>query len=723
MQPKDYLYFLIDQNGQSYDIDENDVLVSTPSPSPLYNTPDGWQEKMLQVNRNGDYFGLLRSFSIPLRFVNNGAKILRNLVYRQGIEAPCLLGIAKLNRFNMLHENWYKGDMDFSKFNDTNDFFEINVAEDGIPKIMKAMEDVVVEIPLGNDAETIILDGINLKQSTIVSVIGQTGEPFFALGPHLAETSIISSEGEHVGTSAMATNFLQISTFTNDDDQIFNSNNPNLLATTNTTATVTFDEHFHTAFVGEHDQLPGLTIDVYVKIFSSTGVLRESLNVYSSNDIGTHDHFASHVIQGVYDFNMLEGDFLYVFKTGTIGPPGDDFDGIEVVAFYYFGLNDLSLGLGTINFQFELKYKPSNIRGYRIDTLFEKLVEKVFGADYQAVSNVLKPVISGNSQRTILVMSGDAIRNINGAVIKTTFKDFFKSMNVQKHVGLINDGHKIVIEKREVVYVGSTVADLGQVSSAGVKVSSATDMTFNTIKVGYPDQNYDDINGKNEFNTTSAFTTPITRVVAELDLVSPYRGDGYGIEFARINLEGKTTTDASSDNDVFILDAIGAPDDIGNIIWRPFRQDFVSVTGILSAATVYNIGISPKRLLGIHSSFIRGFLYGLDNKSIIYQTSDKNPNLVTVALGGATVTEKADVPVFQLSPGYTKPFYFEFSTRVPLNFIQLIELSKSGVFQFSDKGVTFTGSLITGSIKPVTQEEQTFKLLSSAGNDLIKKIH
>jgi len=737
MQPKEFLYFLLDESGQSFSLDENDIVVSTPSPVPLYNSPDGWQEKMVGIMRNDTYFGMFRDFTIPLRFVNDGARIIRDRVYTQSIEVICTLAIAKLNTETYVHELWYKGELDYSKMNDQDDFFEVNVAEGGIPKILKAMEDETVEIPIGNDSETLILDGINLRQSTTSSVTGHVGVPLYAFGSHLPQTDVINSEGTNVGTSVTSTEYRNAASNDGSNNaQIFNSNNPNFTATTATVLIVKPDFTFKTGFYQDRspgDPLrrvasPGLTVKVDLRVYEGDGTLKQALNIYSSTQIGLFDitpfgqkTLATHHIQGDYTLNLLEDDVAYLFVYGTPYIPSGPFAGIDFVTFWYFDIDDLTFQPGNINFGFDIKYKPSNVRCYRPDTLFQKLVEKIFGAGYTCSSSVLAPVTVGNAQRSLLIMSGDAVRNINGAVIKTTFTDFFKSMHVQKDIAMGNIGNNIFIEKRSEVIVGVTIADLGEVKE--VKKTCAADMTYSAIHIGYPDQNYEDVNGRNEFNTTAKFTTPITRVVKVMDLVSPYRGDGYGIEFARVNLDGKVTTDGSSDNDIFILDAIGTPDNEGHTIWRPFRQAFVTVSGILAASSVYNISISPKRLLGVHSANIHSYLFGLENKSLVYQTSDKNPNLVTTALDNSVVSEKADVPVYQLSAGYYKPFYFNFSTMVPLNFLQLVSLSKSGVFKFSYKDGTFTGSLMEGSIKPATMEEQAFKLLSSATNDLTKLIH
>jgi hypothetical protein len=118
-------------------------------------------------------------------------------------------------------------------------------------------------------------------------------------------------------------------------------------------------------------------------------------------------------------------------------------------------------------------------------------------------------------------------------------------------VGLGIENDVLVIEKTSYFFDKNVVIDLGEVSEFEITV--ADDLVFNTIKVGYANQDYDSVNGKDEFNVTQNYTTPHTRIVQELDITSPYRADSYGIELLRVNLDGKDTTDNKSDNDTFFL--------------------------------------------------------------------------------------------------------------------------------------------------------------------------
>ena len=147
MERKPYLYFLTDKDGKSYTVN-NGVVSSTSLPKPLDHAPDGWKDKVVNYARSESYFGMLRSFSIPLRFVKDGAKILRARLYQCGPEDEVNLIILRLNTNTGKHESFYKGQIDFSTYEDQTDFFEVNIIEGGLSKLLKANENTTYEIPL-----------------------------------------------------------------------------------------------------------------------------------------------------------------------------------------------------------------------------------------------------------------------------------------------------------------------------------------------------------------------------------------------------------------------------------------------------------------------------------------------------------------------------------------------------------------------------------------------
>lgn len=75
---------------------------------------------------------------------------------------------------------------------------------------------------------------------------------------------------------------------------------------------------------------------------------------------------------------------------------------------------------------------------------------------------------------------------------------------------------------------------------------------YSAITIGYEKQDYEGFNGRDEFNFNNTYSTGHTVIEKKLSLISKYRADCYGIEFA-VQKRGKDTTDSTSDKDIFFV--------------------------------------------------------------------------------------------------------------------------------------------------------------------------
>jgi hypothetical protein len=104
---KGFLYYLFSKNKLPLYVDkfvqEGDQNYNklTGEPAHLQYAPDGWKDTLVKYARNIKYWGLFRDFTVPMKFVGDGAKILRDQMGKFGIESVVTLGIAKLDRLNM----------------------------------------------------------------------------------------------------------------------------------------------------------------------------------------------------------------------------------------------------------------------------------------------------------------------------------------------------------------------------------------------------------------------------------------------------------------------------------------------------------------------------------------------------------------------------------------------------------------------------------------------
>jgi len=750
---KEFLYFITSENGLCYYVAPNGS-VQQGRYIPLKHTPNGWMEQSIQFQRNSTYKALFRQFTTPMKFVLDGAKILRHLFYNvQGIETPAYLVIVKLNPTTGQHNDYYKGEIDFSTIKDSLDFVEVALLEAGLAKLIKANENTLYEFDLNCDETVQVrMDGLELQNAYhyIIPNIGvdldtDTGESFDV------PVSFVNKEGDNYGVAGLSSMLAR--------DYAGTLDNP----------------FFETQF--------GFDVNIAGQLVVSpnrSGNMKVSFVVMKAGAVHQRIYIANE--------STAIGGQLYTY---SINQPITLPDGasIKMQGELSAGSGDARMYFGetTIDLTFTYKYKETYVPGLTAFDLFRKLIQKLSSVSFSTVSQLLA------SRTDIVYTSGDGIRNLPAAKIKISLSSFFKSVDCLFHIGMEVNGLNAVLEPRQYFFDANTsILNLGDVESCTLTVD--TEDIFNTIKIGYAskDTKFDAINGKYEFNTTHQYTTPITRLPKSLELVNPARADMYGIEVVRINLDAKKTTDSSSDNEVFILNAVdenpaitfsfetgnsfyvdnvfpivpgrtytisgtasnngvfrvisvvpftGLSGSISNLVTtveatvsetlvtgtisgnfkKLYRKVYTSITGLLFPASAFNIELSPKRCLFAHGPFIRSVMHKLDSKQIVFQTTDKNPELST--RDGAIIRkEKGNVNIGDLGDPYFQPYVFNVRTAVPINFAELMANTK-GYIDFTWNGSAYKGFLLAGEIQPATLESKEFKLLSHLANDLTKMIH
>src|SRR5215467_9629295 len=132
-QPKNSLYFLQNAAGLFYSV-VNRVVSTTGTPTPLPTHPDGWQDASIKFTREFKYFGVLRTFSTPLKFVKEAARIIRDRVWNTAaaFEDRLFLVITMLDKTfggGWIYQPFYRGELDLSQVNDQDFYVECNVLE------------------------------------------------------------------------------------------------------------------------------------------------------------------------------------------------------------------------------------------------------------------------------------------------------------------------------------------------------------------------------------------------------------------------------------------------------------------------------------------------------------------------------------------------------------------------------------------------------------------
>ncbi len=703
-----FLFYLVNELGESYYVDNNNNVLKTARPTPIQYSPDGWEALSIGWERNLQKFGLVRNFSISLGFLGDGALILEYIFYRKRIDEKISLLVQKREvettptDYAITYRFHYKGEIDLSTFNGTRRRVQVNLMEGGRAQELKAFETTVFDIPVTADPEAIRvkMDGIRLRNEVKFLVTDGTDPgsiPFYNYKNHLVDLPIVSSEVSIVG-GAKKVSRIQVGNHNRDiratEGWFFKS-------TVDGDVTIAYK---FTVQLQYNPSSPAINPAAYYKI-----VVRR-IDETNISDLQTEllDRPAGGVIPGTYHlegsftFPVRKNDELYLFAFCNVeGATGD----AQIEAIYSGDDNLFSI-------TFDYRYPTTYIKAFKPFDLYKRLGEKVTGSR----DNVQSSLLEGSS---LCITGGDAIRSIANAFIKTSIQSFNNTFTVLKCAGIGIEGGKIVLESRSHFLNDDIVIDLGEVKD--VSTSPALEVMFNTIKAGYPDQKYDDVNGRYETNSLTEWQTIIKRIQKVLDLTSIYRADPFGIEFTRQNLSEKKTTDNSSDNDVFILnvDLANPQTDADGTYYNLKRSAYTSVTGVPDPGSMFNIEeLTPKRILKAWDVWLRSCLWKYEGTDITETNAYKNKDLVTIGGPGGDYTESAPISVSALGPLLFKPVKLTVKASAPSSTIKVLQDTPRAVFRWTYQGSTYKGYLIKGAVRSKTNQEQEFIFLSHPDNDL-----
>lgn len=682
MQNKTFIYWLFNKDQKALYEDviireaDEDNLRPDGQPARLEYSPDGWNETLVKYGRNTTYLGLFRDFTASMNFKKDGAKIVKDAMWKLGMEAILYLGINKLNKtvYPPKYEPWYIGELDFSKFKQSQSNAIINVMEGGLSKYLKAFENTTYEIPIDEDPEAQLVKMDGFPFSNRVEYVIYDDSEFYTRDnkTYTIGMGIITQEGSTQGML----NLDQPKTGFSDDNPFMQCDSKTLTAKVGGSITI--------------NVTTPATIMVFVFKKNSVSLVETRyyiLNAAAPIGVNTYNFD--------FDINLIPSDKLYLLATTASG----------ISFFPYFKITGTSLIVS-----YEVTFDPTIIKALKPLRLFQKLVDKMTEGRFTATSDLL------DSMDDILITSGSAIRNhegsdptVTGSIIKTSVSDFFKAMRI-KGAGLGIENNVLRIEKTSYFFGSGVSMDLGEVNDLEIVV--AEDLVFNTVKVGYANQTYDQVNGKDEFNVTQNYTTPHTRIVKELDLTSPFRADAYGIELMRLNLDGKDTTDNSADNDTFFLNVVA-----GTPYYELNRPTYSAISGLLHPAGMFNIELSPKTNLLNNGDFIHSVLDFQNTGFVKFQSGEKNSELSRTKLG-ITITEKADIQIADLPKKLFRPYYLSFKVPTDFNFLQLINSNPYDKISFSYNRNKYYGYLFDGGVKPSDRDIQTIKLLCAPETNL-----
>ena len=217
-----------------------------------------------------------------------------------------------------------------------------------------------------------------------------------------------------------------------------------------------------------------------------------------------------------------------------------------------------------------------------------------------------------------VIVAAESIRGIPDAKLYTSYTKFVDWMEAVFGFVPVIEGNTVQFVHR--LFDASVIKEF-DVEHTDFTYSVDENLIYSSVRVGYDKQDYDSINGRDEFRFTAEFVTGIDVTDNKLELISPYRSDAYGIEFLA-QKRGKNTTDNESDNDVFF---VGAEDRLitpSGICYRLIRMGW-DIDGVLSPDTMFNVMFNQRSMLAANSKYI-----GISADKLEFTSSDGNSDVV-----------------------------------------------------------------------------------------------
>lgn len=748
MQGPQFLYFLQDKNGM-FATFQGGFLQWTGTPTPLEFTPDGWQDLSIQEDMDAKFFGLNLTYGTPQNFVEDGAGILKTVFYNLGYNAQVTLLILEQQIYFSPTEYGYyytqlsKCSIDLTQYSHSGEKVTVKMLEGDLKAMFHTNEATVYEIPITLDvAKAVYLDGLKLKQHANYLINEPLTDPTAPYnGNNLVGLIVTSTEQKtQLGTRDVIRQQID------QNAAIYASKNfllPPMPIDTNLEISVDFG-----MFVTLADGVPpnpAVKYTLALRVFDANGnivVLPGNPNLIF--EVDGPGALYNHRIQvkATKTIPLKKGYSAYLWSginfTNSSGGAG----GLAVT--YHYDTTT-STGLSTdSNVVINYFYVFPATKIYALDPLYilKWLVSKISGGKFTAQSDFLTALQtqpdSIYSLPYTLYTSGDGIRGLTGSVLKTSIDDFFKGLNSTYNLGLGIQNNVLRVEPKAFWMTSQTgVTDLGEGSAYDCTVW--TDVLFNTINIGCPNQTYDealgDINGKYEVNMTHYYGTPVMNVNIMLDLTTKARRDMYGAEYARINLDGKVTSDSKADNELFEINVLAANITLGGIITGPFGIPIVIpglvgekvwlldrlinpyVTGLLDNTSAFNLKLTSKHCLYRHGNYIRSVLDRMDNQKVTFNTADKNTPMVTTYPNGKVVDERGSVEISQFDPQIFKPYIFSDTTPSPDALIQANAV-KEYSFTYLNGSVTAKGFPLKIATAPVDNRAQALQLIAAPDVDM-----
>lgn len=633
-----------------------------------------WDDFELAYKRS-NYDGVIRSFSTKFEFVNRSYELLKEEFAKNYLSSKA--GIAFYKRNNSW--NWDKifhCTLDFGTYSEDGMVVSINAVDDNLAAIIKAKRNILYEYPVADlYTRSLNYDGLKFQYEAKYVLGGNTYE-----SDGVQYVNITKVFG---GTYAYTIPIYKLS-----NSELPSLDSPIIFSDAQfTESSLEEGVPFAEALADVHIDF-NFTTDYYVHIYE--GIVKNiKLRIFKKDSGGAIEDVWSHYSDGFYKYineiipiDLIKGQKVYFMMELTFGAPiseGSFTKNVVDVVFPNFSLGISFMSrINTVNIDV---ISPITVLGKLLDSMTDST------ETYSGLIDDYDPRMSMDRLSTSYIMAAESARGLPNAKLYTSYKKFCDWMEAEfGYVPVINE-NTVTFMHRDKLFTSTVVKDLGtEINDYEFSVNDS--LIYSSVKVGYDKEDYDSVNGRDEFRFTNEFSTGLNLRENTLSLISPYRADAYGIEFL-VQKRGEDTTDNDSDNDVFFVSC--DQDGVNLKLYRAYTPSQLS--GLLSPETMFNFQYSPRFMLEANKKYI-GSCTGM----LKFTSSDGNSD---VAING--VKETDDFPtsgrLFTVSEVEVKTS--DMSTPNDL----------TGLVSFSNKGEIITGYIKQMSLNVAKEKAATYTLI------------
>lgn len=804
----------------------------------LENSPDGWIDSNITFTRSAKYSGLLRVFTLPLKFVRKGAFIARMEFWMHMLTPNLPFRIDRLTDGVNNYKTILNGKLDIPKGEDAFTSFSVPAIPNDFSVNIDAYDSVQYAIPLDGD------DAINLELTPIIlSEIANllpSGPPDGSIhSDYFPPIQVVNNQQNSLNASVQTIPYgqLRLPDFSTSANWFYYcrfggkvlikgslglilaggiSGTHNLrLSIVNQAGTIVYSFYDGTPASGFSTLTvsinAALTVAVGDKLFLymqqvdaetiNTGITiaggeldlsyKTSSPASMCRALRGHDLFAR-VLQAM-NVNNDSGPNLPV--------PNQSFllDKLKQVVYtsadsiraatgsIYREADGLYPGgylviAGTVNYDggvFNVGDKFTYVNGQNNFTGSDGVAQKIKSIAINSVYNVGDPLQQGG---TYLVEIGDdsltgqfltyngieypvggeftfvlgqtsfTVSNDSMFVVQLTespqivvsladlFQDVLSEVGGQAALGVEQQSNPDPVKRATQPTIGVVfLEDLGYVYRKGInnvslgmvdettKFVSAIDLLGNKIKAGYDDPQLDSINGAQEVNSTQNWTTTITNVSKEINLVSPFYASPYFFEGIRITQNDSAAS--RSDNVTCKIWIKSTPEPAiggsgifaGFKYWHPLRAEgYISLTGV--DPSYYNYMLSPKQCLLRGGAYLSSIFYNMKGYQITLASALKNSNMVYIGLDGKRVAEGEPISISDLPAPLFCPYYATIIPGLSNNILDMLDSTPYADLNFDFNGVNTKAFINKFSVQIGNDKPTETKLLLTPDNDLTKYI-